>query len=661
MQELENILQALDPYATLAERHLSLIRLIKWIRGEDQKTFNTNQGSSFAPLRRIQELLALLRHSTALRDRFQRWWAVTSTTIDITTLLADFGFAPRTSFMSEVGRRIRLQVLPMSPETTDAAELFELTLDYDSDSAWLSALDDHTLHGLSECLRLPSKIEGLSLWQYELLEAIIYCASQVRSTGFSAEVRLRMSSDAIHSRPFHALSADAENLRAAFVDSIQDPELIARRAQRFRDRLEECRLATGSVYSHLEEHGVSIGLVFQLRQMRKRIIRIKELMDCMLSARPEASTQRLVQRLLTLSSDERSLRTLIASNSSLLAAKVAERSAQTGEQYITRDKKEYRSMLLRAAGGGALMSLTTLAKFVLGSLGASVFWSGFLAGLNYSLSFLLIGLLHWTVATKQPAMTAPALAGRLKDVESKEALEAFVDEVTHLVRSQVAAVIGNLSLVVPSVLLINAMMWALFDKPMITDKEAHYVLESLTLLGPMALFAAFTGVLLFLSSLIAGWAENWFVLHRLESAIRYNPRITAWLGALRAARWASFWRHNISAFASSISLGFMLGLVPAFASFFGLGLEVRHVTLSTGQLTAAVASLGLEALKNEAFWWCVASIPVIAMLNLLVSFYLAFRVALSAHNVSGLDRRRIRRAITKRLITAPRSFLWPKG
>ena len=33
-------------------------------------------------------------------------------------------------------------------------------------------------------------------------------------------------------------------------------------------------------------------------------------------------------------------------------------------------------------------------------------------------------------------------------------------------------------------------------------------------------------------------------------------------------------------------------LVPAFAAFFGLGLDVRHVTLSTGQLGAALTSLG---------------------------------------------------------------------
>ncbi len=118
-------------------------------------------------------------------------------------------------------------------------------------------------------------------------------------------------------------------------------------------------------------------------------------------------------------------------------------------------------------------------------------------------------------------------------------------------------------------------------------------------------------------------------------------------------------RHNVSGFASNISLGFMLGLLPAIFGFIGLGLEVRHVTLSTGQLGAACASLGWEVLRNPALWWAVASLPLIGALNLGVSFYMAFRVALRAHSVSDFGRVRIRRAVLERVRQAPLSFLWP--
>jgi site-specific recombinase len=272
---------------------------------------------------------------------------------------------------------------------------------------------------------------------------------------------------------------------------------------------------------------------------------------------------------------------------------------------------------------------------------------------------VLIQLMHFTLATKQPAMTAPAMAAKLKDLRSGEAVSEFVDEVTHLVRSQVAAVLGNVLMVVPVVLLISAVMQFGLGRPMIDAKEAAHVLHTLTLLGPTLLWAAFTGAVLFAASIIGGWVENWFVLYRLASAMRYNPRITRALGVERAQRWASFMRDNISGFTSNIALGFMLGLIPPMTGFFGLELEVRHVTLSSGQLAAAAEALGWDVLRQPALWWCVAAIPLIGALNLGVSFYLAFRLALQAHNVSGVDRARIRAAIWARWRTHPGSFFVP--
>ena len=104
----------------------------------------------------------------------------------------------------------------------------------------------------------------------------------------------------------------------------------------------------------------------------------------------------------------------------------------------------------------------------------------------------------------------------------------------------------------------------------------------------------------------------------------------------------------------------MLGLVPAFAGFFGLGLDVRHVTLSSGQLGAATAALGWDIVQQSAFWWAVATIPLLGALNVSVSFYLAFRLALRAHNVSGVDRSRIYAAMRHRLFKAPLSFFVPE-
>jgi site-specific recombinase len=318
-------------------------------------------------------------------------------------------------------------------------------------------------------------------------------------------------------------------------------------------------------------------------------------------------------------------------------------------------------MLRRAAGGGAVIAGTTFVKFGIAALGLSAFWAGFFAGVNYAASFVVVMLLHWTVATTQPAMTAPAMAASLPagGAGSDEAIEAFVDRVAALIRSQVAGIAGNLAACFPLVLAVQLAAWAVAGQPLVDAAQAEYVLHSITLLGPTALFAAFTGVLLFASSLVAGWAENWFVFHRLDSAIAWNPRLVALLGPARARRWAAWWRANVSGLAANVSLGLMLGLVPALLGFFGLGLDVRHVTLATGQLGAALGALGVGVLARAEFWWCVAGIAVTGLLNLSVSFGLAFVVALRSRGVKLKERDRVLGALRRRLLTQPRSFLLP--
>ena len=653
--DLPALLAELDPHAELAERHLWLIHVLHWMRSAAP--------SIEVAMAKAESFVAAFEADEALRLRLQLWWQRFSATVDITTLLADFGFAPRTAMVTELTERLRLKLLPGTPETIDAAELFSIALPHEFDARWLTALPEPLLQRLTALLVPEEAQQGIGFWRHALLGAITYCAGQILANGFSPELRLRMSEEAREEQPFHALIHDVESFRIEFVHGVRTPERLEQAEQRLRERLDACRAAIGTVYQHFAAEGISVGLVFRLRQVRTRIVRVRQLLSCLTSEHPEQEAARLLAGFVSVGRDRRSLRNLWATNSSLLAAKVTERSAETGEHYISHNRSEYLQMVRRAAGGGLLMSVTTLLKFGLAALAFSAFWGGFWAGVNYSISFVLIQLLHWTVATKQPAMTAPAMAAKLKDMQASEdaahSLEAFVDEVANLVRTQVAAILGNVLVVFPAALVLSLLWWQMFGATPLDAAHAQSTLDSLHVLGPSALFAAYTGVLLFASSLIAGWVENWFVLRRLDSAIRYNPRFTRWLGKGRAKRWGDFWRANISGFAANISLGMMLGLTPAIAAFFGLGLEVRHVTLSSGQLGVASATFGLGVLALPAFWWALALLPLNGALNVIVSFYLAFRMALRAHNINGVERSRIYAAIRQRLRSKPSSFFLP--
>ena len=658
--DLTALFNAADPKAGIAERHLWVIRLVEWLSHAPlESEAKTESRSAPTPVLRLRHLLGVLERNPEQQLRAAEMLRLFLREVDSAALLADFGFAPRTGLWAEFGSRLRARLLPLTPATSDLGELFALLFPRGQDVAWLNAIDDETLARVARMLE--SGDTGLAHdWRRPFFDAITFLASSVRAAGFSAQLRQRMSAELLVDAPFHQLARVAERLREHGESALpEDRARFIQDAQYLRALLETCRRCAASVHEHLEAHGVSVDVVFEVDQLRQRAHRIDLLLGCVLA--PEASREivGLVAELAATAEERRSIRGLFARHYSMLARKVAERSAASGEHYITRDRAEYAAMLRAAAGGGAVLGLTTLLKFALGAVALGAFWSGFAAGINFAASFVLIQILHLTVATKQPAMTAPAMAEKLADVSNDAAVENFVDEVANLIRSQAAGIFGNVLAVIPVVLAAQWIARAVSGAPLVGVADAFHVLDSLTLLGPAALFAAFTGVLLFASSLIAGWFENWFVWHRLDSAIAWNPKIVTRLGAARAQRWSIYWRRNVSGFASNISLGLMLGLVPPIAAFFALPLEVRHVTLASGQLAAAVGALGLQVMTTAAFWWCVAGIAATGALNLAVSFFLAFRVALRSRGIRLADESRIHGAFRRRLLRQPLSFLLP--
>ena len=653
--DLTALLNGADPKASLPARNLWLARLLEWLRHaptgrEEERAADATP----LPLLRLKHLLNVLErhpeHQAAVRGVIARCWAE----LNAIGLFADVGFAPRMALWGEVFHRLRLRILPGTVDTTELGELFAQLFPDGEDEAWLRRIDAALLARLQALLLAPQEAGG---WRAPMRDALTVLASTVRAAGLSGPLRLRMGTDALAGHPFEQLVRASEQALGAMDGG--DETALRQALQVLRALLDQCRNAVQSVPEHLETYGVSVDIIFDVEQLTERLRRIEALLDCLVAPDPAPRLLSLTADLVRVTHERRSLRTLFARHYSLLARKVAERSAETGEHYITRDRSEYRDMLRRAAGGGAIIAGTTFAKFAVMALGLSAFWAGFWSGANYALSFVIIHLLHWTVATKQPAMTAPAMANKLRQIASAEGLNSFVDEVAHLFRSQIAGIVGNLAVVAPLVLLVQGAAWLIAGAPLVGAKDAHYVLHSLSAVGPSWLFAAFTGVLLFVSSLIAGWAENWFVFHRLDSAIAWNPRIVARLGPRRAQAWGAWWRANISGMAANISLGLMLGLVPALLQFLGLPLEVRHVTLSTGQLAAAVGALGPEVMLTLPFWLCVLGILGTGLLNLTVSFALAFRVALRSRGIQLADRARVRRAIWQRWRSAPGSFLRP--
>ena len=171
-------------------------------------------------------------------------------------------------------------------------------------------------------------------------------------------------------------------------------------------------------------------------------------------------------------------------------------------------------------------------------------------------------------------------------------------------------------------------------------------------------YAALTGVILWLASVVGGWFDNFSAYHRLPLAIAQHPA-QRYLGIERMARWGESLARNGAGWATNVSLGFMLGMTPAIGHFLGLPLDVRHVTLNSGILTLAGTSLGNKWFGEGAFLLGSAGVAVMFVLNLSVSFLLALATAVRAYNLPRHDNAELLRGLFRRFRKSPRDFVVP--
>ncbi|WP_447576959.1 site-specific recombinase [Achromobacter kerstersii] len=673
--QLDVILANANPDAPLAERNLWMVDLCRWLDrpGRPARTPATDATTSAtpdAPIRHPQH--ARLRYVLQVLENNPERAAPVAATLrslvadnDPTSLLCDTGVASHPGFWGEFWERAQARLLPPPPNRSDMFGLFSLIFRRAGDAQWIETLDDDTLARMRALFRISDGVARPDPIAPEpptprltqaLTSSIQVLVSQVRATGLSQDIRSRLPGR-VQDTPFFALAAAAAELCDSTADTPR--EVFGRRLNMFRALLDGCRAASQGVYDELEKNGVSVEVVFQIERMKLRLDRIELLLSVWVDPTQRHKYVHLTAELIRSTQARSSIRHLAASSFAQLARRVMERTAETGEHYIARDATEYLTMLKASLGGGFIMVFTVYLKFFIVSLHLDKFIEGLLASLNYAGGFLVIHFAHYTLATKQPAMTGPALAHRLDDAYTPEGRDAFLDDTLAMIRSNAAAILGNLAVVFPLAWAVQWVAVNALDHPLISAEKAQETLASFSIWGATPIYAAATGVLLWLSSLIAGWADNWFALHRVHDVMAYNRRVRHLFGERGAVRWAGFWQRNVSGIAGNVSLGLMLGLGPAIVSFFGPHVEVRHVTLSAGQIGTAIGTLGWDVVRTQTFWMAVAGTAMTGLLNVGVSFALAFNVALRSRNLRRGDRDSLSAGVRQRIWQRPATLFWP--
>ena len=223
-----------------------------------------------------------------------------------------------------------------------------------------------------------------------------------------------------------------------------------------------------------------------------------------------------------------------------------------------------------------------------------------------------------------------------------------------------AAAIGNVLAVTVGAVIFERIWRFTFSDSYLSEHSAEHIYETLHLFGSgTAFFAVVTGVILWMAALAGGWFENLAVYYRFSDAVAQHP-MGSRIGQSAMGKIARVLSRNLGGWSTSIVLGYLLGFTPVLGHFFGIPLDVRHVTLSTGTLALAAARFGFISLGRTWFYHAVAGIAVIFVLNLGVSFTISAFVALRAYNVQPTEQWRILRFIVRDALKSPLPFIVPK-
>jgi site-specific recombinase len=661
LSKLHALFSATDGQAAFGERMAKLEGFVRWVKDGGRVPALPDADPGDRPqIGRLRLLVLALERFPDCAQVFGGLLGSVLGDLNAVPLLARAGIPADRGLLGETMDRLSRSFLPEPVDERDLAQLAAGWFGAKRDLAWLGSVPPPLVARLVAAASAPAVGNPWAPLSQAGADALSLIAERVAGVGLYDAIRTRSPKIPVRSSPFFLLPRANDALLGS---------LISGDAARFQGAVADCRglvracLETvGAVTHDLEHSGVSVDVVYRLELITKNLERYQVLFDRVIAQDPTDradGARRLLFQLLLARKKERELSGIVRSNTHLLARKIIERAGHSGEHYITSSRGEWVKMLLSAMGGGVLTTGTASLKFLIGWAHFAPFVEGMLSGVNYAGSFIVMQLVGFTLATKQPSMTAAALAGSMRTSESDTNLSGLVTTIARITRSQLAAALGNIGAVIPTTVVFDAWYRSKTGHSFLDAETAAYVLHSLHPTQSLTIFfAALTGVILWSSSVVAGWVENWAVYRRLPEAIAEH-RIGRFIGR-RTTRWASrVFSRNLSGIGGSTALGFSLAMTPIAGKFFGLPLDVRHVTLSTGALTLAVCSQGAGALRTGEVWGAAAGIAVIGMLNFGVSFVLALLVALRAREVERKDRLKLWASVFLTFLKSPAQFLFP--
>jgi len=573
------------------------------------------------------------------------------------SLFADSGIHPSTGFFTELSRRLGHKILPAAVDRRYLKDLFSKIFPKAIDEQWVAAVPSSVWVQLIEALRFTEATPAhLNDCAENFLDAVEVISYRISALGLEPELLRNRPELEDHESPFITQNIELREFLSPVAQAGDVRQVLV--------MLDQCRKVITKIRSSSSQTGTSIHLTFLLQRISQQIRRLELMLEIVVMLRagetPNAAYAELLKTLVSGECNKNNVRQHWRENLELLALRVTENASRTGEHYITETRSEYFALMRSAMGAGLLIAFMAMLKIVTAEQHYAPLTEAILFSLNYGLGFVLIHILHFTVATKQPAMTAAAIAASIDGSEGKsKEMENLVTIIAQTIRSQTIAIIGNISLAAPVAILLGGGFYLLFGEHFVSPDKAQKILDDIDPIHTGTLFyAGIAGVCLFLAGLIAGYHDNMSIYNKIPQRLRALGWLQKLLGEVRLEKVSRYLENNLGAIAGNFYFGCLLGGMAAIGVLLGLPVDVRHITLTSAFVGFSFVGLEFDITIKIALY-AVFAILLIGTMNLLVSFGLALYVAMKSRKVSFLQWRRLAVALAKRLYRNPKEFFMP--
>lgn len=583
-------------------------------------------------------------------------------------MLSDVGIWQDTAFFEEIKKRISAKILPFQPEKNTMEYVLNQVFYKYSDSQWVKNIPFSELQELFVMLGFSDIFSQSSVKQgalSELLYAIGLLTQRMGGRSLESYI-IKMVPEYNHlENPFLSLEDELDELRQ---ELILRPQAIHSDSLNYKQIIilhKQCQEFVNQAFKNSSKYGITLKVSQGLSCISQQLDRVDILLNLLVADNQEHQKDNSIKmalKLIQYNCYKNDVSTFLKDSIQSVSYEITQHTATTGEKYITDSSSEYFKMLKASLGGGLIVGFLCIFKVLLSKVDTSDFGYAFLYSMNYALGFIAIYLLHFTLATKQPAMTATTIIRAIEEGiknNSTQKYGAFANLFARLFRSQFIAFVGNIVMAFPvALILVSVFDWVIGKNIVGQGKWQTLLDDANPTASPLIIHAGIAGVFLFLSGIISGNISNKNKHNQVYYRIAENPFLKRTFGANKAQKLSLWLENKWPGIASNFWFGVFMGTTASVGAFLGLNLDIRHITFVSGNIALGV--YGADFLLDAMTWfWVFVGMILVGLVNFSVSFGLSLSLAFQSRNIPWTEVFALTQSVWLHFKKNPLSFFFP--